>query len=111
MLGLDAERQPGQPGVWFQGKKIASIGVHISRGITSHGFALNVSTDLSYFSHIVPCGLPDVSMTSIANERGSVPQMTTVMSAAVEAFSHIFEVETVDLDAMAPAQAVASALL
>jgi len=65
-FGIDAARQPGRPGVWIGREKIASIGVHVSRGITSHGFALNVDLDLSYFSHIIPCGLPGVSMTAMA---------------------------------------------
>jgi lipoate-protein ligase B len=66
-FGVAAERSPGRPGVWAGGAKIASIGVHVSRGVTSHGFALNVDPDLRYFRHIVPCGLPDVSVTSMAN--------------------------------------------
>ncbi len=62
-FGIDAGRMPGRPGVWVGRQKIASIGVHVSRGVTSHGFALNVDPDLTFFSHIVPCGLPGVSMT------------------------------------------------
>ncbi len=65
-FGIEAERSPGRPGVWVGGAKIAAIGVRVSRGVTSHGFALNVDPDLEYFSYIVPCGLPDVTVTSIA---------------------------------------------
>jgi lipoyl(octanoyl) transferase len=57
-FGIAAGRIPKLTGVWVDGRKIAAIGVHISRWVTSHGFALNVSTDLSYFQYIVPCGLP-----------------------------------------------------
>jgi lipoyl(octanoyl) transferase len=56
-LGVTAERSPGNTGVWVDGKKIAAIGVHISRWVTSHGFALNLDTDLRYFQYIIPCGL------------------------------------------------------
>jgi lipoyl(octanoyl) transferase len=59
---------PDYTGVWVQGRKIASIGVHVSRGITTHGFAVNADIDLTPFSWIVACGLPDVTMTSLARE-------------------------------------------
>jgi lipoyl(octanoyl) transferase len=59
---------PDYTGVWVQERKIASIGVHVSRGVTTHGFALNVENDLEPFSLIVACGLPDVSMTSLVRE-------------------------------------------
>lgn len=58
-------------GVWVQDRKIASIGVHVSRGVTTHGFAVNVDLDLEPFSWVVSCGLPDVRMTSIAHELGA----------------------------------------
>jgi lipoyl(octanoyl) transferase len=66
-FGLNAGRVPAMTGVWVDGAKIAAIGVHISRWVTSHGFALNVSTDLSYFQYIVPCGLskPVTSMSAL----------------------------------------------
>ncbi len=60
-------------GVWVADRKIASIGVHISRGISTHGFAINVTNDLEPFTWIVPCGLPDVAMTSVARELGREP--------------------------------------
>ncbi len=62
------EDGPDYTGVWVQERKIASIGVHVSRGIATHGFAVNVTNDLEPFSWVVACGLPDVTMTSIANE-------------------------------------------
>lgn len=66
-FGIEAGRIPKLTGVWVDGRKIAAIGVHLSRWVTSHGFALNVSTDLSYFQYIVPCGLtrPVTSMAAL----------------------------------------------
>jgi len=59
---------PDYTGVWVAERKIASIGVHVSRGVTTHGFAINVDNDLEPFSFVIACGLPDVSMTSLARE-------------------------------------------
>jgi len=67
-LHVEAGRIPGQTGVWTAGRKIASIGVHAKQWVTFHGFALNVTTDLSRFDLIVPCGIEDVVMTSVAEE-------------------------------------------
>ena len=69
-LGVGAERNPGLTGVWTRNRKIASIGIHVKQWVTYHGFALNVNTDLSYFDLIVPCGIRDVTMTSVAMELG-----------------------------------------
>ena len=68
--GIHAERNPAFTGVWTHGRKIASIGVHARDWVTWHGFALNVTTDLSYFDLIIPCGIDGVVMTSIARELG-----------------------------------------
>ena len=67
-LGVEAERRPGLTGVWTAGRKIASIGIHVKQWVTFHGFALNVSTDLRGFDLIVPCGIDNVVMTSVAEE-------------------------------------------
>ena len=67
-LGLAGERSPGFTGVWTGGRKLASIGVHARDWVTWHGFALNVTTDLSFFDLIVPCGINAVEMTSLARE-------------------------------------------
>lgn len=69
-LGLPSERTAGLTGVWTSGRKVASIGIHVKQWVTFHGFALNVSTDLSYFDLIVPCGIAGVVMTSVAKELG-----------------------------------------
>jgi lipoyl(octanoyl) transferase len=68
--GLDAGREDGKTGVWCQGRKLASIGIACRRWVTFHGLALNVTTDLSYFSRINPCGFDAAVMTSIAAETG-----------------------------------------
>jgi lipoic acid synthetase len=82
-LGLPgATRRPGYPGVWVGDRKICAIGVRVSRGRSMHGFALNVDPDLSYFSHIVPCGIADKSVTSLAAE-GVVVSMSEVVDAVV----------------------------
>ena len=65
---LAGTRETGRTGVWTDGRKIASIGVHVRQWVTWHGFALNVTTDLSYFDLMVPCGIPGVSMTSLEQE-------------------------------------------
>src|SRR3954451_24759329 len=72
--GVDAHSRPGDgldfTGVWAQDRKVASIGVHVARGVATHGFAVNVDNDLEPFTWVVPCGLPDVTMTSVARETG-----------------------------------------
>lgn len=65
-FGLHGERVPGRTGVWIGGSKVAAIGVHIAHWVTSHGFALNVDPDLSHFAHIIPCGIADAGVTSMA---------------------------------------------
>ncbi|HEY3220217.1 MAG TPA: lipoyl(octanoyl) transferase LipB [Gemmatimonadales bacterium] len=71
ILDIPAERNPGFTGVWTQGKKIASIGIHVKQWVTWHGFALNITTDLAHFDRIVPCGIQGVTMTSVERERGA----------------------------------------
>src|SRR3990172_7987425 len=89
-FGVTAGRVERRPGVWVGNEKLAAIGVRVSRGVTSHGFALNVDTDLSYFHHIVPCGLPDAGVTSMARLLGSAPPMSAVMEAVVANFGRVF---------------------
>lgn len=80
-------------GVWVGEAKIASIGVHLSRWITTHGFALNVSPDLDYFSAIVPCGLQSVRMTSIADITGRRPAISEVAAVCAGHCAAVFERE------------------
>ncbi len=92
-FGIRAGRSQGYTGVWVDGRKVAAIGVHISRWITSHGFALNHQTDLSYFQYIVPCGLSR-PVTSIA-ELGPQPQRAEVIAALTRQFARHFDLEIV----------------
>ena len=91
--GLTAEGRDGQAfvGVWAGEEKIASIGVHLSRWITTHGFALNVSTDLSYFAGIIPCGLHQVRMTSIERLTGRAPVLPEVAEVYAHHFGAVFD--------------------
>jgi lipoyl(octanoyl) transferase len=88
---IEAARLEGCTGVWVNGKKIAAIGVHISRWVTSHGFALNHSTDLTYFQYIVPCGItkPVTSM----RELGATASRDEVTAALARNFAKNFEFE------------------
>ena len=85
-FGITAHTEPGLTGVWTAGGKIAAIGVKISRGITFHGFAINVNTDLSYYRHIVPCGITDRPVTSLAAELGEDADLEAVRYSLVYRF-------------------------
>lgn len=90
---ISSERKHGYPGVWTNGHKIASIGVSVKNGITMHGSALNVSTDLDSFSMIVPCGISDVVVTSIAKVLGKPVNMHEVIDSFTIHFSDVFGVD------------------
>lgn len=91
-FGIVAERSDGFTGVWTSGGKLAAIGVRVSSGwITSHGIALNVSTELAYFGTIVPCGLQDRSVTSLERELGRPVDMAEARQTVKKAFSDTFE--------------------
>ncbi|MFY9825085.1 MAG: lipoyl(octanoyl) transferase LipB [Thermoanaerobaculia bacterium] len=96
--GLAAQPGEGQEniGVWVGEEKIASIGVHLSRWITTHGFALNVTTDLSYFAGIIPCGLHQVRMTSIERLTRRAPSLPEVAASVARHFGEVFGREPVE---------------
>jgi lipoyl(octanoyl) transferase len=98
-FGVAGRRREGQAhvGVWVGEEKIASIGVHLARWITLHGFALNVATDLSFFSGIVTCGLPRVAMTSIARRTGLEPTLAEVAERVAAHFGRVFARELVKI--------------
>lgn len=90
-FGLRGGRKEGLTGVWVDDRKLAAIGVRVSSGwITSHGFALNVTTDLSYFGTIVPCGIRAHGVGSISGELGRPVAMADAEAAAVRGFERIF---------------------
>ena len=90
-VGIRGESVPDLTGVWVDGRKIAAIGVRVSSGwITSHGFALNVSNDLSYFETIVPCGIENVSVTSVSQELGRNVGVTELGGGVTQAFAEVF---------------------
>ena len=88
--GIVAGRVAGRPGVWVGDAKIAAIGVRISGGVSTHGFALNVNSDLSYFDHIIPCGLADASVTSMQKLTGERFGLDAVIDAIVDSFEAQF---------------------
>ncbi|MEX0749470.1 MAG: lipoyl(octanoyl) transferase LipB [Dehalococcoidia bacterium] len=94
--GIDAGRREGARGVWAGASKIAAIGVRVSRGVTMHGFALNVNTDLSYFADIVPCGIRDGGVTSMREITGETFHVGDVMRDVASAFSRVFGVDFVE---------------
>lgn len=89
-FGVKAARAQGMTGAWTGGAKIGAIGVHVSRWITSHGFALNVATDLSYFDLIIPCGLRGLPVTSLEKETGRPVDPAEVRRAAADGFGRVF---------------------
>ncbi len=100
-FGISTERIPGLTGVWTSPSaetkqaKIAAIGVHISRAVTSHGFALNVNTNLDYFHLIVPCGIVSRPVTSMQKELGRTLPMEDVEEIVAQSFGTVFQTEVI----------------
>ena len=98
-FGVPAQRIAGRTGVWtiasgqLEEKKLAAIGIHVSAGITSHGFALNVSTDLRDFAWIVPCGIADRGVTSLELESPTPPTFDQALNAVARNFGRIFHAQ------------------
>jgi lipoyl(octanoyl) transferase len=98
--GLGAGRVKGMSGAWIGDAKIGAIGVRISRWITSHGFAFNVTTDLEFFNLIVPCGINDRGVTSLASALGLAPAISEVEDHFVRHFANVFDREPAVTHAM-----------
>jgi lipoyl(octanoyl) transferase len=92
-FGINGTRIPGLTGVWVENEKIGAIGVRIARWITSHGFALNVNTDLSFFKMIVPCGITDKGVTSLSTLIGRYIELQDVASICAQKFAEVFDRE------------------
>src|SRR5690625_489737 len=91
--GVEAGRVEGLTGVWVDGKKICAMGIRCSRWVTMHGFALNVNTDLSYFSHIVPCGISDRGVTSLSELTGNQVDEEPVKRRILHHFGELFSAQ------------------
>ena len=91
VYGVAGERAEGLTGVWVGNEKIAAIGVRIARWVTSHGFALNVTTDLSYFGAIVPCGIVDKGVTSLERVTGRSVPLEEVARVVAREIGEVFE--------------------
>lgn len=100
--GLKGDRSPGETGVWLdpenklKARKICAMGVRCSRWVTMHGFAMNINTDLNYFSMIVPCGIADKQVTSLQKELGRKVDMEEVKRKIKSNFSKVFSVSFTD---------------
>ena len=100
--GIIAGRSAGETGVWIDAtvkgneRKICAMGVRCSRWVTMHGFALNVNTDLNYFNHIIPCGIPNKKVTSLKEELGSEIDVAEVKDKLKKNFSKVFNVSIVE---------------
>jgi lipoate-protein ligase B len=89
-FGIVAERRTGTPGVWVGSEKLCAIGVRVTRMVTTHGIALNVAPDMSYFADILPCGLSGLGVTSFAQLLSAPPAMPAVQRAMLDAFASVF---------------------
>ncbi len=105
-LGVRGERVAGRPGVWARAQsgalpgaplaKLAAVGVRVDRGVTRHGLALNVTTDLRWFDAIVPCGIADAGVTSLERLLGEAPPFDATVDALLAAFGRLFDSELVE---------------
>ena len=93
--GVEAACIEGETGVWAGERKIGSIGVHVNRGVTTHGFAINVNNDLQPFEWIVPCGIESCRMTSVSRELGAEQDMDAFTDTIAVTFAEIYEREPV----------------
>lgn len=90
-FGIAAERWPGRPGVWTHRAKLGAVGLRVQGGVSTHGLALNVDLDLSWFDPIVPCGLRDIETTSLERLLGYSPGIDAVEQALLDAFEYVFD--------------------
>jgi lipoyl(octanoyl) transferase len=97
-FGVEAARVEGLPGVWVEGvRKLAAVGVRVKRGVTTHGLALNVSTDLAWFDEMIPCGIPGCAVTSLERELGQEVSLRTVSGRLASELANGFGLRLVEL--------------
>ncbi|MGH9404480.1 MAG: lipoyl(octanoyl) transferase LipB [Terriglobia bacterium] len=94
--GIAADRLPNLTGVWVGNEKLVALGVHVSRWVTSHGFAFNINTDLRYFDWIVPCGIRDKGVTSLEKLLGRRVSLDDAAARVVRRFGEVFGMEMVE---------------
>ena len=94
-FGISTDIANHPTGVWVNGAKIASIGVRISTGTSTHGFALNSNINLSYFEHIVACGMPDVKATSITHETGQATEVIDIFEPMAESLASFLDMKVI----------------
>ncbi len=97
--GVQAGLVEGQTGVWVGERKIGSIGVHVSRGVTTHGLAVNVSNDLQPFEWVVPCGIEDCKVTSLSRELGAEQDLGAFADTVAARFAEVYDRIPVAADA------------
>jgi lipoyl(octanoyl) transferase len=107
-LDIVAEWRTAQPGIWVGGDKICAVGVHVRRRVAIHGFALNASVDLAGFRTIVPCGLGNAGVTSIAKLRGAAPALPDLAARVAHTFSRSFAMRMEKISASASRLQVAT---
>ena len=90
---INAHTKEKRPGVWVENKKIGSIGIRVSHGVTTHGFSLNVNTDMTYFSNIISCGIDNVLMTSMEKELGTNFFMNDIKQSIILHFNQLFKAQ------------------
>ena len=108
--GIQAEVREGLTGVWVEDRKIGSIGVHVSRGVTTHGFAINVDNDLQPFEWVVPCGIEGVRMTSVYKETGRTGAMRCFRKRVAHRFAEAYGLRQrlVSARRLAPVESIAA---
>ena len=92
--GISGSTVTGRPGVWVGDSKIASIGINISRHVTTHGVAINIKNSLETFGYVNPCGYPEIGMTSVLKESGEYPEMEKAAKVFIKYFNEVFMVDT-----------------
>lgn len=95
-FGLIGKRDPKYTGVWIEDRKIAAIGIKVSRWVTMHGFAFNINTDLSLFNGIIPCGISDKAVTSLSKEINNTVKIDFVKSLLIKHFKEVFKYDSIE---------------